>query len=72
MTTDYMTEDFCDDFEVNHAVQLVGYDTDEEGAPYWIIRNSWGEEWGEGGYFRLPKEEHPKCAVDTNAATGYG
>jgi len=29
---------------VNHAVVLIGYGTD-----YWIIRNSWGEYWGNDG-----------------------
>ena len=33
-----------------HAVTIVGYD-DAAGA--WIVRNSWGESWGEGGYFRI-------------------
>lgn len=36
----------------DHAVQLVGY---EDG--YWIVRNSWGEQWGEDGYFRLERKE---------------
>lgn len=32
-----------------HAIQIVGYDLDEE---YWICKNSWGSNWGESGYFR--------------------
>ena len=36
-----------------HAVLLVGYDKDES---YWICRNSWGEDWGDDGYFYLPHE----------------
>jgi hypothetical protein len=36
-----------------HAVLLVGYDLP---ARVWRVRNSWGEEWGEGGYAWLPWE----------------
>ncbi len=36
----------------NHAVGLVGWD-DNNGNGYWILRNSWGTSWGEGGYMRI-------------------
>jgi C1A family cysteine protease len=34
----------------NHLVNIVGWD-DEKG--YWIIRNSWGPDWGEQGYMKI-------------------
>ena len=34
-----------------HAVLVVGYDEDKE---WFIVRNSWGEGWGDHGYFYLP------------------
>lgn len=43
---------------INHAVLLVGYDYDEKGM-YWIIQNSWGEQWGDRGFCKIrvaPKE----------------
>jgi cathepsin F len=37
--------------EINHAVVLCGYGVDGT-RPYWIMKNSWGTEWGEKGYFK--------------------
>ena len=34
-----------------HAMTVVGYDDKEE---HFIIRNSWGVEWGDKGYFYMP------------------
>ena len=36
-----------------HAVVAVGYD---DGSRHFIILNSWGEDWGEKGYFYMPYE----------------
>jgi len=36
-----------------HAIMAVGYDEDKK---VFIIRNSWGEEWGDKGYFYMPYE----------------
>jgi cathepsin L len=43
-----------DSLDVNHAVTLVGYGTDEKtGMDYWLVRNSWKPTWAEAGYIRL-------------------
>ncbi len=40
----------CGSSLVNHGIVLVGWD-DSQGV--WILRNSWGASWGEGGYMRI-------------------
>jgi len=41
--------------QLNHAVTLFGYGIEEDGTKYWLVRNSWGESWGDGGNFKLKR-----------------
>lgn len=50
----------------NHGVSLVGWGNDTTYGDYWILRNSWGSEWGENGYMRIQAQS---ARVACSAAT---
>jgi len=43
----------CSSSSINHAVTAVGYTSD-----YWIVRNSWGASWGDGGYIMMKRGQN--------------
>jgi len=56
---------------IDHAVTLFGYG--KQGAKkYWIVKNSWGGDWGENGYIRLLRRENEEtfCGVDDKPQMG--
>ncbi|EGC39810.1 hypothetical protein DICPUDRAFT_74639 [Dictyostelium purpureum] len=57
----------CDKYRTTHAVVVLGYGT-ENGIDYWIIKNSWGPEWGEKGYFRMRRNIGDKCGIATSSS----
>lgn len=45
-----------------HAVLMLGWGT-ENGEDYWIIKNSWNEEWGDGGFFKIARGTN-ECGIE--------
>lgn len=62
----YETE--CDPDRLGHAMLLVGYGVDELGRKYWLLKNSWGPEWGENGYMRLARDRDNHCGIASSAS----
>lgn len=54
-----------------HAVVIIGWDTDSiTNTPYWICRNSWGQNWGDNGYFKIIRGVN-HCEIEENVFVGY-
>lgn len=51
-----------------HAVTLVGYG-ELDGTKYWKIKNSWNEQWGNGGHFLIQRGTN-ECGIENSVSAG--
>jgi len=54
-----------------HAIEIIGWGNTlhPHYTPYWIIKNSWGENWGRNGYFYMVRGKN-MCGIEENIITG--